>query len=118
MQFQRFTADFFILFQVISVIIHTIKQKNDKGVNKRYTYDKITLSQGLTRAKIIAFKLRNEVFQNWVKKELEGYEMHDPSLPDYRKIPCTIRATVCDDYGYNQQTITLSFTQSEEIKRY
>lgn len=49
-------------------------------------YDKIKLSQGLTRAKLIANEIKNDIFSKWLNKELEGYEYQDEYLPSYRKI--------------------------------
>jgi len=49
-------------------------------------YDKIKLSQGLTRAKLIANEIKNDIFTNWLNKELEGYKYQDAYLPSYRKI--------------------------------
>jgi len=49
-------------------------------------YDKIKLSQGLTRAKLIANEIKNDIFSKWLNKELEGYEYQDEYLPNYRKI--------------------------------
>ena len=49
-------------------------------------FDNIKLSQALTQSKIIANKIQNENFKNWLKKELEGYSFNDPYLPKYRKI--------------------------------
>ncbi|WP_418513839.1 hypothetical protein [Corallibacter sp.] len=50
------------------------------------SHDNITLSQALTRSKIIAYKLKNNTFRNWIKKETDGYDFDDPMLPSYRKI--------------------------------
>jgi hypothetical protein len=49
-------------------------------------HDTITLSQGLTRGKIIGAKIKNDLFTNWVTQELMGYDIHTPSLPNYRKV--------------------------------
>ncbi len=49
-------------------------------------YDRIKLSQGLTRAKLIANEIKNDIFSKWLNKELEGYEYQDEYLPNYRKI--------------------------------
>lgn len=49
-------------------------------------YDNITLSQALTRSKIIASKVNNATFKNWIKKEMEGYNEIE-ELPEYRIIP-------------------------------
>jgi hypothetical protein len=49
-------------------------------------YENITLSQALTRSKLIASKINNDVFKNWIKREVEGYDDND-ALPDYRTIP-------------------------------
>ncbi|MBO0939038.1 hypothetical protein J2I47_20965 [Fibrella sp. HMF5335] len=50
-------------------------------------YDKITLSQGLTRAKLIAGRTQASNLREWVNQELQGYK-DDLHLPDYRVIPC------------------------------
>ena len=57
-------------------------------------FDRIKLSQALTRSKIIASKIKNEKFKNWITKELEGYKTKDEFFPNYRKIysPITITA--------------------------
>ncbi|QED38993.1 hypothetical protein FK178_15270 [Antarcticibacterium arcticum] len=65
-------------------------------------YDKITVSQALTRAKLIARQLKNETFKNWLNKELNGYEFEDPLLPDYRKIWAEIQLTAEFPYGRTQ----------------
>lgn len=62
-----------------------------KDLIKDLTYDNITLSQGLTRAKIIAYKINNDDFKNWINTELNGYGKDD-KLPEYRVIPCDIFA--------------------------
>jgi hypothetical protein len=48
--------------------------------------DNITLSQALLRSKLIAYKINNGTFKNWIKKESEGYDFDDPLLPPYRKV--------------------------------
>lgn len=50
------------------------------------TYDKIKLSQALTRGKLIANKIKSIVFKNWLTSELEGYKSLDDDLPSYRKL--------------------------------
>lgn len=56
-------------------------------------YDKITLSQALTRAKLIAYKIDNEDFRLWIDNELNGYSDHS-LLPPYRIIPCELQAVM------------------------
>lgn len=48
--------------------------------------NKISLSKLLLKAKIIAFKINNDTFKNWIKKESEGYDYDDALIPDYRKV--------------------------------
>lgn len=51
-------------------------------------YDNISVSQALTRAKILQRKLDNYKFGEWIKNEIEGYPDNDDVLiPDYRTIP-------------------------------
>lgn len=49
-------------------------------------HDKIQLSQALSRAKLIAYKVNNDTFKQWLGKELQGYKYDDKFLPDYRNI--------------------------------
>ena len=65
-------------------------------------YDKITVSQGLTRAKLIARQIKNETFKSWLNKELNGYEYEDPLMPDYRKIWAEIQLTAEFPFGHVQ----------------
>lgn len=57
-------------------------------------YDNINLSQALTRSKLFAIKIENNIFKQWLIKELEGYDYDDPLIPSYRKIwsPITLQA--------------------------
>ena len=48
--------------------------------------NQITLSDALLQSKIIAHKINNTIFKEWLKKETEGYEANDDMLPSYRKI--------------------------------
>jgi hypothetical protein len=50
--------------------------------------DQISLSQALTKAKLIASYVEEKSFERWVVKEIDGYEYEDSLLPPYRKIPC------------------------------
>lgn len=56
-------------------------------------YDNITLSQALTRAKLIAYKIDNEDFKLWIDNELNGYS-NTNLLPQYRKISCELQAVI------------------------
>lgn len=63
------------------------------------TYDKIKLSQALSRAKLIANKTKGSLLMTWLKRELEGYAVND-DLPDYRKISSPVSLLI--DYPYGQ----------------
>lgn len=56
-------------------------------------YDRITVAQGLTRAKLIANQIKNDTFKNWLTKELNGYTHDDKMLPEYRKVWSEIELT-------------------------
>lgn len=87
--------------------------------------DKIPLSQALTKAKVIAYKIKNTDLKNWLNQEITGYETKD--LPPYRKIHCdtfaevrnymgTVKTIPCDmsevidleetEYSFNEMRIT------------
>lgn len=61
-----------------------------KDLIKDIAYDAISLSQGLTRAKLIAAKIKNDTFRQWLNKELEGYGFNDSMLPSHRNIKCVL----------------------------
>jgi len=62
-------------------------------------YDRITVAQGLTRAKLIANQINNHTFKNWLSKELNGYTHDDKILPEYRKVWSEIELTAEFPYG-------------------
>lgn len=70
-----------------------------KDLIRDLAFDKITLSQALTRAKLIARQIKNDTFKNWLNKELNGYEHDDTLLPMYRKIWAEIHLTVEFPFG-------------------
>ena len=76
--------------------------------------DHITLTQALTRGKILAFQLDNVALQSWLKNELEGYENHEDLLPDYRKIKCEPKITISDRWG-RSRTLPLNFSGWPEL---
>lgn len=62
-------------------------------------FDKIKLSQALTRTKLVENKIKNETLKKWLNKELEGYEFGDKYLPGYRKAWSVIHLTAEFPYG-------------------
>ena len=66
---------------------------------KEIVYDKITVSQCLTRTKLIARQIKNETFTDWLNKELNGYKKDDPLLPEYRKVYSETQLTAEFPFG-------------------
>ncbi len=66
------------------------KERNEKTTS---VFDEIQddilgatdLSLILRKAKVLAYKLKNQEFKDWVEHELNGYDEND-LLPEYRKI--------------------------------
>ncbi|TXD51105.1 MULTISPECIES: hypothetical protein [unclassified Polaribacter] len=58
------------------------------------SYEKISLSQALSRAKLIAYDLQNTDFKNWISKEINGYANEKDKLPVYRIIQCDLFGTI------------------------
>ena len=73
-----------------------------KPLIKDLTYNNITLSEGLNRAKIIAFEIKNSEFKEWINFELNGYKLD--KLPKYRIIKCEIVADIQNAF-YGKRTI-------------
>lgn len=70
-----------------------------KELIRDLAYDKISLSQALTRAKLIARLIKNDTFKSWLNKELNGYEFNDVLLPEYRQIWAEINLTAEFPFG-------------------
>src|SRR2546423_1803721 len=47
----------------------------------------VPLSTALRKAKVLAYRLKNQEFKDWVEHELNGYYGEDVLLPQYRRIP-------------------------------
>lgn len=69
-----------------------------KELIKDISYDKISLDQALTRAKLIAYKIDNDEFISWISRELNGYDDLD-IIPEYRELHCDIVARVENPYN-------------------
>lgn len=65
-----------------------------KDLIRDLTFDKISLNQALTRAKIIAYEIDNQNFKDWIHSELNGYTSPNTVLPDYRVMSCDVFAVV------------------------
>jgi hypothetical protein len=88
-----------------------------KQLIKDLAFDNISLSQGLTRTKLIENKIKNSILKNWLKKELEGYESKDNFLPPYRKIWSTINLTIELPFGRVQKIpVALPDSFGKEVK--
>lgn len=80
-------------------------------------YDRITLSQALTRSKLIANQIQNETFKNWLSKELNGYEYQDTVLPNYRKIWAEIELFIDFPFGRSQSfPVVLNDAWGDDMK--
>lgn len=75
------------------------------------SYDKISLTQGLSRAKLIGYELNNSDFKNWIVNESNGYSVDD-QLPDYRIISCDTFAVV-ETYG-GKRTVPINLHELDD----
>lgn len=83
-----------------------------KELIKDISYDKISLNQALTRAKLIAYKIDNEDFISWINKELNGYDDLD-TVPEYREFYCEMFAKVQNPYS-GSKNIPIDLTEIDE----
>lgn len=74
--------------------------------------DQITLSDALLQSKIIAHKINNTIFKEWLKKETEGYEPNDDMLPSYRKIANRMELSL--ELGCGKQPIPFNLSPDFE----
>ncbi|MCC9019793.1 hypothetical protein [Flavobacterium lipolyticum] len=77
------------------------------------TFDKISLSQALTRAKIIAYKINNNDFKEWLVGEING-GYKGRKLPKHRIIPCDIYAEVSIPFQ-GTKTIPMDVTSIKDL---
>lgn len=85
-----------------------------KQLIKDIAYDNIQLSQALTRAKLVASKIKNDTFKKWLSRELEGYDYLDSFLPDYRKVWSPMNLEAEFPFG---RTETINVNLPKEIGR-
>ena len=83
-----------------------------KELIKDISYDKISLNQALTRAKLIAYKIDNEEFISWINKELNGYDNLD-TVPEYREFYCEMFAKVQNPYS-GSKNVPIDLTEIDE----
>ncbi|MBK7884393.1 MAG: hypothetical protein IPJ81_11855 [Chitinophagaceae bacterium] len=88
-----------------------------KQLIKDLAFDNIILLKGLTRAKVIATKINNEVFRAWLKNELEGYNYSNENLPDYRKIRCVIYLVAELPFG-RKHSFPISFDRDDDDPKF
>ncbi|MBK6545786.1 MAG: AAA family ATPase [Saprospiraceae bacterium] len=65
--------------------------------------NKLSLTQILTKAKVIAFRSKNEILIGWVASELEGYSS-ELEIPRYRILEVETIAAVIDPFGRKYDT--------------
>ena len=82
-----------------------------KRLIKDLTYDNITLTEGLNRAKIIAFEINNTKFKDWINFELNGYKTD--SIPHYRKIKVDVVADIQNPF-HGKRTIPYDLSAWDE----
>ncbi|MBC7571287.1 MAG: hypothetical protein H7319_16380 [Spirosoma sp.] len=78
-------------------------------------YDKITLGQGMTRAKLIASKTKNSTFKEWIDRELNGYSSPKES-PGYREIAC--QSFIVVNYPFNDRDVVPVSITDGDMKRF
>ncbi|RXM42669.1 hypothetical protein [Flavobacterium sp. YO64] len=74
------------------------------------TFNRINLAQALTRAKIIAYKIKNEQFKEWLQSEINGYA--NKELPQYRNIDCDVFAEIVEPFS-GKRTIPIDVSSLE-----
>lgn len=70
--------------------------------------DSISTQSALNQAKIIASKIKNEDFKQWINYELKGYPSgYLNQLPNYRKFRVQIRADIVDEFGITSNDVMM-----------
>lgn len=83
-----------------------------KELIKDIVNETIPLSQALNRAKVLAYKVKNEEFKIWINNELNGYKSNS-DLPPYRIINCDVKGRVKDFLG-REYTIQIDVTELDK----
>ncbi len=84
-----------------------------KELINEIVFNKISLGEALTRTKVIAYSLKNEVFKAWIKKELEGYDFDDGLLPPVRKIRIVNYLTLANTRQRYSNPLNISDSKSQ-----
>lgn len=81
------------------------------------SYGRISLSDALTRAKIIASKISDQKFKSWLSNELLGYQKENDNIPDYRIVPCKIVGILQHVNGYRQTIEVPTIKFDKELRK-
>lgn len=73
---------------------------------KDLAYDTISLSQGLTRTKLLQSKLKIDELKNWLTNELNGYS-NQKNVPDYRIVNVKIVGHFVGPFGKEWRNVPL-----------
>jgi hypothetical protein len=85
-----------------------------KPLIRQISNDQIPLSQALTKAKLFSGYIQEPGIEEWIIKEIEGYEYNDPLLPAYRRIPCRTLVTFQLPYA-GQQTLPIETEKGDNV---
>jgi hypothetical protein len=78
-----------------------------ESIQKDILTPEISLSTILLKAKLLAHKLKNDSFKQWVKHELDGYPDYE-GVPDYRVIHTPLLGYISNGWnGYDNIPISL-----------
>lgn len=75
-----------------------------------------SMNKVMMMAQAVSFELYNDAFSNWVRKEQRGYHNDkDKDIPQYRDIPCILRADIFLPYRGMLTNYTIPTDMIKEI---
>lgn len=78
----------------------------------------IPLSSILRKAKVLAYRLKNTDFKDWVEQELNGYTCDVNLLPDYRKAYTLSHGSFVSRFGKVTGAAISTFNLPDEIREF
>jgi hypothetical protein len=89
--------------KLIDELIEELSDKNNR------------LTDILIKAKVLAYKLKNDELKKWIENELNGYP--DGNVPDYRIIPCQIIGSISNGFQRSSRYPIPLLNIEEKLKK-
>ena len=88
-------------------------ERDIRRLQQDAAHGKVPVSALLRRALVLARAKADTEFESWLRKEIDGYDPKDRSLPDYREVPCVLNC-----WNPHRGWMPVQFVEPKDAKRW